>query len=387
MEDAPGRAGEPAEREPLPAGARAAVVEREQDRDRDRDDRPEDVEDRDHDEPARLGPRVAEPAHCLGGLPGLPGRAQVVEHQQEQHRREQHRQHRAGHLLGALTCELVDLVADQVRLRGGRDEVGRVVVAEHRQGDEHAAGEDPGHRERQRHAPERAERARAEIARRLDLPLVDPVERREQRQDQERDVAVDERDDHGRALPVEPAASGGEQPEPEEQPLDPEVVEDPRAPAVRREQVDPGEHPHQVVDPERHDQQEQDEPLPAAAVARREVGDGIADQEREGHRDRDELDRADRDTVRNCSPCQMLRSTSSDVADVPVERVPERHRLGERVLVAERDRDDCVEGDEEEDREPHDAGKGEQPPGPARPISAGLELRPGVVPVRARPRR
>ena len=71
-----------------------------------------------------------------------------------------------------------------------------------------------------------------------------------------------------------------------------------------------------------------------------------------------------------------------DVADVPVERVPERDRLGERVLVAEGDGDDRVERDEEEDRQPDDAREREQAPDPARAApSTGLELRPGVVPV------
>ena len=63
----------------------------------------------------------------------------------------------------------------------GRDEVLRVVVAEHGQRDEDDAGEDPGHRERQRDPPESLEGARAEIASRLDLALVDPVERRVER--------------------------------------------------------------------------------------------------------------------------------------------------------------------------------------------------------------
>src|SRR5262249_34394111 len=52
------------------------------------------------------------------------------------------------------------------------------------------------------------------------------------------------------------------------------------------------------------------------------------------------------------------------VADVPVERVPVRDRLRERVLVAERDRDDGVERREEEDREPDDSREREQAPGP-----------------------
>ena len=152
-------------------------------------------------------------------------------------------------------------------------------------------------------------------------------------------------------------------------------------PAVGREQVDPGEHAHQVVDPER-----------AGSAARgAATSSGPRDgrcSTRPGTRSATESPIAMNTkssvrtkTVRNWPPVKMFSSVSSDVADVPLERVPERHRLGERVLVAERDRDHGVEGDEEEERQPRDAREGEQPPGPARlHASARLELRPGLIP-------
>jgi hypothetical protein len=148
----------------------------------------------------------------LSGRSSPPGGcAQVVEHQHEEEHREQQRERRAGDLLRSLAHELVDLVADHVRLRRGRDEVGGVVVAEHRQRDQHRAGEDPRDGERKRDAQERAQRARPEVARGLDLAPVDPVDGDEQRQDEERQVAVDEREDDRRRLPVEPAAGLVEQ--------------------------------------------------------------------------------------------------------------------------------------------------------------------------------
>ena len=137
--------------------------------------------------------------------------------------------------------------------------------------------------------------------------------------------------------------------------------------AVRREQVDPGEHPHQVVDPEREDQQEQHQPLPASGVPGREVRDGVADQEQRRTSAIATNTNVRRKTVRNWPPCQMFSQRLEHVADVPVERIPERNRLRERVLVAECDADDGVQRDEEEEREPGDPGKREQPPGPARP--------------------
>ena len=166
-------------------------------------------------------------------------------------------------------------------------------------------------------------------------------------------------------LPVEPAAGLGEQAEREEEALDPEAVQRARADAVRRQQVDPREHPHEVVDPQREDQQQQDDPLPPAGVPRREVRDRVADQQREPDRDRDELDRAQRDRQERAAVPEVAQHLQH-VADVPVERVPVRHRLRERVLVAERDGEHRVERDEEEDREPGDAGQREQAPRPAR---------------------
>ena len=164
-----------------------------------------------------------------------------------------------------------------------------------------------------------------------------------------------------------------EQPELEEQPLDSDAVEDVRADPVRRQQVDPRQHPHQVVDPERKDQGEQDRPLPAPGVPRREVRDRVSDQQREGHRDRDELDRSQRDGPERPAVQEVVEHVD-DVADVPVERVPVRDRLRQRVLVAERDGQHRVERAQEEDREPDDAREGHQAPGPARAHQPALNF-------------
>ena len=65
-------------------------------------------------------------------------------------------------------------------------------------------------------------------------------------------------------------------------------------------------------------------------------------------------------TVSNAPPSKMLSSVCEHVADVPLERVPVRDRLGERVLVPERDSDDDVQREQEEDRQPGDPGKREE---------------------------
>ena len=145
----------------------------------------------------------------------------------------------------------------------------------------------------------------------------------------------------------------------------PRLWSDARAEPVGREQVDPGQHPHQVVDPQRQDQAEQDDAPPASRVARREVRHRVADEQRQPDRDDHELDRAQRDGQELPAVPDVLQHLEH-VADVPVQRVPERDGLRERVLVAEGDGQDRVEGDEEEDGQPRDARQREQPPRPAR---------------------
>src|SRR3954466_11866170 len=82
------------------------------------------------------------------------------------------------------------------------------------------------------HAAEPAERARPEVARGLDLAGVDAVDGHEQRQDEVRQGAVDEREDDRRRLAVQPAARLGEQADAEEELLDAEGVQHAGAEAV-----------------------------------------------------------------------------------------------------------------------------------------------------------
>ena len=200
---ASGRVNQRSEK-PCQRRARAAVVEREQDRDQ----RPgtidqSDVDGRDERRGSAAGPRDCAASSCTSrALVARPaGRAQVVEHQHEQERpRAAASAPRRSIFSRALARELVDLVADHVRLRRGRDQVGacssrRTSAARSARAPARMPGIESGSVTR-RNA---LERARAEVARRLDVALVDAVERRVERQDQERDVAVDERDDHRRS--------------------------------------------------------------------------------------------------------------------------------------------------------------------------------------------
>ncbi len=220
---------------------------------------------------------VAEAPHRAEPPLRARGRVQVVAHQDGQEQHEHDDERRADRDLLAAADVEVDLVADEARLRRAREQVRRVVVAEHRQRDDHDAREDRRHRERQRDHAEGLERARAEVARRLEQAPVDSVEEGVERQDHERHVAVDEPEDHGRGAAVEPVARRVEDPDPEEHVVHPAVV---------LEQVDPGEHAHEVADEERRDQADEQEALPAAAVARDVVRDRVGDEERERRRDR-----------------------------------------------------------------------------------------------------
>ena len=74
-----------------------------------------------------------------------------------------------------------DRVADHPRAAGSGKQLLGEVVAEHRQRADHEPGEDPLSRLRQRDAPERLGRARAEVTARLEDRGMDAIQRGEQR--------------------------------------------------------------------------------------------------------------------------------------------------------------------------------------------------------------
>ncbi len=279
----------------------------------------------------------------------------------KQERAQQQRHRGAERLVRPTLDVVVDRVAQQRRLGRAGHQVRRVVVAEHRQRDQHDPAQRPGLRHRQHDAPEGLRGRGAEVARGLDHPLVDPVQRRVQRQDQVRHVAVDEPENHRDRLPAEPVVAV-EQPDRGEERVDREGVEDLRRVAAGVEQVRPGEHPHQVGDPERrHQQDQQDDLRVPVRVARDVVGDRVADRQREHDRQPDVEQRA-QEHVPRAPARQHILDRLEDVADVPVERVPVRDRLVEVGDVAQPDGDDRVEGDEEERGEPRHARRREPPP-------------------------
>jgi hypothetical protein len=201
----------------------------------------------------------------------------------------------------------------------------------------------------------------AEVAGGLEEAPVHAVEERVERQDHERDVAVDEAEDHARGAPVEPVARRVEHVRPHQRRVHP---------AVLLEEVDPGEHPHEVRDEERRDEAREEEALPATAETRDEVRDGIRDQEREEDGDPDVGERPQEDRLEPAARGEVGPDELERLR-VPVGRVPFRPgRLEDRVHGPERDARDDVERDEEEEREPGDPGqreaRPEEPAGPPR---------------------
>ena len=105
----------------------------------------------------------------------------------------------------------VDLVADEARVRRAREQVGRVVVTEHRERDDHDTCEDRRHRHRQGDEAEGWKRLAPRSRAASSTAEVDAVKEGVEGQDHERHVAVDEpEDDRGRAAvePVDAARRG-----------------------------------------------------------------------------------------------------------------------------------------------------------------------------------
>ena len=159
----------------------------------------------------------------------------------------------------------------------------------------------------QRHAPERADGAASQVASRLQQAGVDAIEEAEQGQDHVRDVPVHQAHDHGERSALEPPDRVVHEVDEHEEPVDVPVVV---------QQVDPGEHPHQVADPERGDQQDEQQALVPAAEAGHVVRDRIAQNETDRRSPRPRRRRCARTPARRsrrpcpASPRSARRSTT-----------------------------------------------------------------------------
>ena len=108
----------------------------------------------------------------------------------------------------------------------------------------------------------------------------------------------------------------------------PNVLQEARAPAVGREQVDPRQHAHQVVDPERQDQRQQHGRAPAARRAgRRSRRPGSRSRARAPSRSRRSAhgaqeDREERPVVARCCAASRAGSRRSSRAGSRTARAP-----------------------------------------------------------------
>ena len=159
-------------------------------------------------------------------------------------------------------------------------------------------------------------------------------------------------------LPVQPGDRRGDEVEPLQ-----EVVHV----AVGRQQVLPRQHPHQVADPERRDQQDQEQRLALPPVPRHVVRDRVADQQAE------ELAMATYSNVRikvGCKNAALPKNRLSDLSErarsSTTRAATPAPACGRWIDRAEGHRDDRVERQDEEEDQPDVAGHRERGPVPPR---------------------
>src|SRR4029450_5709385 len=129
---------------------------------------------------------------------------------------------------------------------------------------------------------------------------------------------------------------------------------------------------------ERREEQHEEQALEATGVLGDEIRDRVADHQTERARDRDEHEGVrERVPVDRTGP-EDRRDEVTERPEVPTEgTVHRRGREEDRVDVSERDRQDHVEGDDEQQEEP-DYGRGRErgpePRGEPGPSGAGVRL-------------
>ena len=159
--------------------------------------------------PSRNGRRVGRRGRVGGlrercsGLEGhsrssVPLRLTYPRDEDQDHAHQDDRQRGRRRVVLQLQEVRLDDVADHRGVRSAEEAAARVdVVAGRRDEGEQRAGDDAGQRERQRHLEERGPRAGVQVAARLDVAQVEPLERGVDRQAHERDEVVGEAEDDG----------------------------------------------------------------------------------------------------------------------------------------------------------------------------------------------
>ncbi len=233
--------------------------------------------------------------------------------------------------------EVDDQVPDHHAARAS-DELGREVLAEDRDEDEDDSGRDPRPHLRQQDAEDRGPRRRAEVHRGLELVPVEPLERRVERQRREREVEVDEHEDHRRPVVEEERHRLVGDVRPLQEAVDRSAL---------AEDVEPRVDAEQVARPEREDDEHEQEALELPRhVADEPVGERERDQDRDrGRGDGDPDRRPERPEIGRDAEEVAVVVERPVVDDVVVDRLPEA--VGDD----QRERSDEEESVENERRE------------------------------------
>lgn len=134
--------------------------------------------------------------------------------------------------------------------------------------------------------------------------------------------------------------------------------------AFGAEQVDPGHHLHQILDPEWGEDEEQPQPTPSPRLAGYEICNRVVDDHAQCGRHED---------IRDRPQCDDTQPTAEEVGDclaeygrIPIDRVPFRSgTLKDGVDLTHGYGEDGVEGHQDEEDQPDDAGQRESRPHPA----------------------
>ena len=254
--------------------------------------------------------------HALGRHVEITGheRGVIIAHRQQRRQRAGVRQ------VAVRERALRDLVAEHLAARAA-DQVGHHVRAQRRDQRDEQRRHQPAADAGQEHAPERAERPGPQVTRRLEQPEVELLGRRVDRQDGERQLGVDEHEQH-RPRVVEQLRVRRDQVQRHQQVLD-------RTLGVQQDF--PREDAHEEAGPERHDHGQQQRVLPAPRRTRHEVRHRRGQQQAERGGEHRQRDRApqDRRVVRIAQAAQRLQRPAVPDAAIGIRGL-EGHREHDR---------------------------------------------------------
>ncbi len=193
------------------------------------------------------------------------------------------------------------------------------------------------------------------------------VELSEERQDHVWDVAIDETHDHRDGAPLEPVHRRSDGVDEDQSLVDEAVVLQQPLPCIDA---------HQVADPERRDEQDEEQALAPAAipgdVVRDRVPEDQADEARDGNID--ECPEERRPIEARVTRGRETMKRVDERRSAPVPGLIDGERVLEEIGGPERDRHHHVERNDEQHEEPDRGGRGEGGPIQPREVDTGVPL-------------